>query len=86
MLHIFSLVCFLIDGVKRRQVLIPKPRFFRFYTLYMFINNFMIFHQNETRLKINDGGGRGSYKGVDMTMCLINFYFYLIVNDNKHIE
>ncbi len=26
MFHIFSLVCFLIYGVKRRQVLIAKPR------------------------------------------------------------
>ena len=50
MFHIFSLVCFLIYGVKRRQVLIAKPRFyfyfFRFYTFYIFINNFMIFHQS----------------------------------------
>ena len=27
MFHVFSLVCFLIYGVKRRQVLIAKPRF-----------------------------------------------------------
>ena len=26
MFHVFSLVCFLIYGVKRRQVLIAKPR------------------------------------------------------------
>ena len=46
MFHIFSLVCFLIYGVKRRQVLIAKPRFyfyvFRVYTFYIFISNFMI--------------------------------------------
>ena len=37
MFHIFSLVCFLIYGVKRRQVLIAKPRFkfSRFYTFYI---------------------------------------------------
>ena len=28
MFHIFSLVCFLISGVKRRQVLIAKPCFY----------------------------------------------------------
>ena len=28
MFHVFSLVCFLIYGVKRRQVLIAKPRFY----------------------------------------------------------
>ena len=28
MFHVFSLVCFLIYGVKRRQVLIPKQRFY----------------------------------------------------------
>ena len=48
MFHIFSLVCFLIYGVKRRQVLIAKPRFyfyfFRIYTFYIFINYFMIFY------------------------------------------
>ena len=48
--HVFSLVCFLIYGVKRRQVLIAKPRFhfhfFRFYTFYIFIFSFMIFHQS----------------------------------------
>ena len=47
MFHIFSLRCFLIYGVKRRQVLIPKPRFYfyilRFYTFYTFINDFIIF-------------------------------------------
>ena len=40
-----SLVCFLIYVVKRRQVLIPKPRyyfyFFRFHTFYSFIRNFL---------------------------------------------
>ena len=51
MFHIFSLVCFLICGVKRRQVLIPKPRFllllFQILDLF-FIHNFMII------IKIND--------------------------------
>ena len=48
MFHVFSLVCFLIYGVKRRQVLIAKPRFYFlfFQILYLlyFINNFMTFH------------------------------------------
>ena len=41
MFHICSLVCFLIYGVNRRQVLIAKPRFyfsnFKFYDFYIFI-------------------------------------------------
>ena len=44
MFHVFSLVCFLIYGVKRRQVLIAKPCFyFYFFRFYMFINNFILF-------------------------------------------
>ena len=31
MFHVFSLVCFLIYGVKRRQVLIAKPRFYFYF-------------------------------------------------------
>ena len=38
--HIFSLVCFLIYGVKRRQVLIAN----RLYAFDFFISNFMIFY------------------------------------------
>ena len=53
MFHVFPLVCFLIYGVKRRQTLIAKPHFyiyfFRFYTFYILINNFMFFHQNTTK-------------------------------------
>ena len=41
MFHIFSFVCFLIYGVKRKQVLIAKPRFyfyfFSFYTFYFLL-------------------------------------------------
>ena len=32
MFNVFSLVCFLIYGVKRRQVLIAKPRFYVFFS------------------------------------------------------
>ena len=31
MFHIFSFVCFLIYGVKRRQVIIAKPRFYFYF-------------------------------------------------------
>ena len=62
MFHIFSLVCFLIYGVKRRQVLIAKPHFylyvFRFYIFYIFIINFMMFHQSvnfKPRLRFAQG-------------------------------
>ena len=50
MFHVFSLVCFLIYGVKRRQVLIAKPRkyFLEILRLVYFISNFIIF------IKIND--------------------------------
>ena len=49
MFHILSLVCFLIYGVKRRQVLIAKPCFyfylFRFYTfLYVFLRINVVFY------------------------------------------
>ena len=46
MFHVFSLVCFLIYGVKRRQVLIAKPHLYffnRFHIFYILISNFMIF-------------------------------------------
>ena len=49
MVHVFSLVCFLIYRVNRRQILIAKPRlyFFPDFTPFIFlINIFMIFHQN----------------------------------------
>ena len=47
MFHVFSLVCFLIHGVKRRQVLIAKPRFYFYFsdfTLFIFsLTIFMFF-------------------------------------------
>ena len=48
MFHVFSLVCFLTYGVKRRQVLIAKPRFsfFRDFTPFRFLLAILFFHQN----------------------------------------
>ena len=42
--HICSLVCFLIYGVNRRQVLIAKPRLYLFsdFTPFIFISNLII--------------------------------------------
>ena len=37
MFHVFSLVCFLVYGVKRRQVPIAKTRFYFFNPQTMFI-------------------------------------------------
>ena len=43
MFHVFSLVCFLIYGVKRRQVLIPKPRFYLCFFQILHLSFLLVF-------------------------------------------
>ena len=45
----YKIMCF-TKQIYRRQILIAKPRFYfyfsRFHAFYIFVSNFMIFHQN----------------------------------------
>ena len=64
MFHIFSLVCFLIYGVKRRQILIAKPHlyfFMKILHLVYFINNFIISSKSNNFL--NKFGPIWAHKG-----------------------
>ena len=43
MFHVFSLVCFLIYGVKRRQVLIAKPHFYFYFSDFIPVIFLLVF-------------------------------------------